>query len=207
MYRIMLYCNQFPGSGFIQYDDESIEDIRKQRTAVLSEYSTNELLQLHSAVKFLRRIFFNLSGIGVFYFLCHSALVADAVPRDSILIDALLSTGPSGALRGWEARTYSVFEDNIDFELFKNDEQNPLFVGYRTQHHTSKGGRTCVEMDLGSSQWREQYMWVPPAEIVADSQCSHSLHRSQLTIIHIFACTPAHHMQTGNTSPSSSPIS
>ncbi|KAJ7841926.1 hypothetical protein B0H14DRAFT_3693301 [Mycena olivaceomarginata] len=112
MYRIMLYCNQFPGSGFIQYDDESIEDIRKQRTAVLSEYSTNELLQLHSAVKFLRRIFFKLSGI------------------DSILIDALLSTGPSGALRGWEARTYGVLEDDIDFELFENDEENPLFVGY-----------------------------------------------------------------------------
>jgi hypothetical protein len=81
-------------------------------------------------VKFLRRIFFNLLGMGVFYFLCHSALVADAVPRDSILIDALLSTGPSGALRGWEARTYGVLEDDIDFEPFENDEENSLFVGY-----------------------------------------------------------------------------
>jgi hypothetical protein len=54
----------------------------------------------------------------------------DAVPRDSILIDTLLSTASSGALRGWEARTYSVFEDNIDFEPFENNEENPLFVGY-----------------------------------------------------------------------------
>jgi hypothetical protein len=93
----MLYCNQFPGSGFIQYDDESIEDICKQHTAILSKYSTSKLLQLHSAVKFLHHIFFDLLGMGVFYFLCHSALVADAVPRDLIVIDALLSTGPSSA--------------------------------------------------------------------------------------------------------------
>ncbi|KAJ7312724.1 hypothetical protein DFH08DRAFT_973249 [Mycena albidolilacea] len=151
MYRIMLYCNQFPVSGFIH------------------EYPTNELLQLYSAVKFLRRIFFNLSGIRVFYFLFHSALVADAVPRDSILIDALLSTGPSGALRGWEARTYGVFEDDIEFEPFENDEENPLFAGYLSlplKNIWTARNITPPKEEEPVSKWildqvngREQYMW------------------------------------------------
>ncbi|KAJ7307879.1 hypothetical protein DFH08DRAFT_1051122 [Mycena albidolilacea] len=145
----------------------------------------------------------------------HHALL-QPVP-DSILIDALLSTGPSGALRGWEARTYGVFEDDIDFEPFENDEENPLFAGYLSlplKNIWTARNITPPKEEEPVSKWildqvngREQYMWVPPPEIVADSQCSHPLHRSQLAIILIFACTPAHHTQTGNASPSSSPIS
>jgi hypothetical protein len=70
MYRIMLYCKQFPGLRFDLYDDDYIEELRQQRTAALAEYPTDELLQLHSVVKFLRNIFVSLSGIGVFHLLC-----------------------------------------------------------------------------------------------------------------------------------------
>lgn len=59
MYRIMLYCKLFPvdhDSGE-DLDADTLSKIRAQRTAVLREYPTDELQQLHSAVNFMRPIF------------------------------------------------------------------------------------------------------------------------------------------------------
>ncbi|KAJ7261073.1 hypothetical protein C8J57DRAFT_472549 [Mycena rebaudengoi] len=114
MYRIMLYCNQFPGNRYtaeeIDFDDEElIEKIRAQRTTVLSEYSTDELHQLDSVVKFLHGILDSVS----------------APPGET-----LLSTGPSGVQRAWQAHSCDVLEDDIDFAFFEDDGDIPLFQGY-----------------------------------------------------------------------------
>jgi hypothetical protein len=58
----MLYCHLFPGNRYSQEeidpdDEELLDKIRKQRTAILSEYPTDDLRELHSAVKFLCSIF------------------------------------------------------------------------------------------------------------------------------------------------------
>lgn len=62
MYRIKLYCALFPGDryGFEELedmDDDTIQKIERQRTAVLNEYLTDELLQLYSVLKFMKSIF------------------------------------------------------------------------------------------------------------------------------------------------------
>ncbi|KAF7342246.1 hypothetical protein MVEN_01812600 [Mycena venus] len=117
MYRIMLYCNQFSGTRYteeeIELNDEEILDkIRKQRTAVLNEYPTDELQQLHSVVQFLRSIFISLST------------------TDLDFIDSLLSTGPANALRAWQDRSYEVIQDDVEFTMFDDEDDAPLFEGY-----------------------------------------------------------------------------
>ncbi|KAJ7914354.1 hypothetical protein B0H13DRAFT_2002868 [Mycena leptocephala] len=117
MYRIMLYCHLFPGNHYSQEDidpdnEELIDKIRKQRTAILSKYPTNDLWELNSAVKFLCSVFDSVTNV------------------QSNITESLLSTGPSGALRAWQARSYQVLEDDIDLMFFEDDEEIPLFVRY-----------------------------------------------------------------------------
>ncbi|KAJ7802551.1 hypothetical protein B0H13DRAFT_2162289 [Mycena leptocephala] len=89
-----------------------INKIRKQRTAMLSEYPTDDLRELHSAVKFLCSIFDSVTN------------------AQSNVTEALLSTGPSGALRAWQDRSYHVLGDDIDLMFFEDDQEIPLFLGY-----------------------------------------------------------------------------
>ncbi|KAJ7882481.1 hypothetical protein B0H13DRAFT_2048093 [Mycena leptocephala] len=117
MYRIMLYCHLFPGNRYSQEDidpddEELIDKIRKQRTAILSEYPTDDLRELNSAVKFLCSVFDSVTN------------------TQSNITESLLSTGPSGALRAWQARSYQVLEDDIDLMFFEDDEEIPVFVRY-----------------------------------------------------------------------------
>jgi len=44
-------------------------------------------------------------------------------------VDAGLSTGPDGALRAWQARSYDVLSDEIEL-AFLDDDDNELFFGY-----------------------------------------------------------------------------
>ncbi|KAF8209525.1 hypothetical protein K438DRAFT_1811206 [Mycena galopus ATCC 62051] len=116
MYRIMLYCGQFSGSGYSEEDafleDEDILDnIRKQRTAVLNEYATDELQQLNSVVKFLRTILLSMSTVDNF-------------------LDCLLSTGPASALEVWHSRSLEVILDDTIFGIFDEDEDVPILIGY-----------------------------------------------------------------------------
>jgi hypothetical protein len=69
----------------------------------------------------------------VLIYVLYPPRVADAVPRDSIPTNALLSTGPSGVLHPCEAPTYGAPEDDTDFAddmPFEDDEDNPFFMGY-----------------------------------------------------------------------------
>ncbi|KAJ7243819.1 hypothetical protein B0H12DRAFT_1236303 [Mycena haematopus] len=67
MYRIMMYCKLFPSDRYkneqiLDMDDELVGKIRKQRTAILNEYPTDEFRQLCSAVRFLVNVFVRASA-------------------------------------------------------------------------------------------------------------------------------------------------
>ncbi|KAF7344101.1 hypothetical protein MVEN_01699800 [Mycena venus] len=115
MYRIMLYCHLFPGNRYSKEeidpsDEELVDKIRKQRISILSDYPTDDLRELHSAVKFLCNIFDSVTN------------------AQSNVTEALLSTGPSGVLRAWQHRSYHVLEDDIDLMFFEDDEEIPIFI-------------------------------------------------------------------------------
>ncbi|KAJ6505363.1 hypothetical protein C8R45DRAFT_972466 [Mycena sanguinolenta] len=117
MYRFMLFSNIFPGSRYLSEEIEELEDdadplfqkIYAQRTAILNEYSTVELQELLSASNFLLNVF------------------DDAARTRN---HALLSTGPSGALRTWQARTCDGLEDELDFNFLDDADRVPLYDGY-----------------------------------------------------------------------------
>ncbi|KAJ7234349.1 hypothetical protein B0H12DRAFT_157731 [Mycena haematopus] len=117
MYRIMLYCklfrcDRYDTDDILDMDDELVGRIRTQRTAVLNGYSTDELRELCSAVKFLANIF-----------------VSVGAPANTT--NTLLSTGPSGALRAWQAYSYDVPADEIDMDFLFEEIDEPLFFeGY-----------------------------------------------------------------------------
>ncbi|KAJ7137506.1 hypothetical protein C8R43DRAFT_1019552 [Mycena crocata] len=84
--------------------------IYQQRTAVLNQYPTDELLEIFTLVKFMRGIF---------------AEVADDQPN---IQEILLSTGPAGAVRIWEDRSYDGVEDDLlPSGLLYGDVDFPLF--------------------------------------------------------------------------------
>ncbi|KAK7055609.1 hypothetical protein R3P38DRAFT_3304799 [Favolaschia claudopus] len=104
MYRIMLFCNLFPSTSYSEdMDDECIEKIRRQRTAMLREYPTTELRELHSVTKFLQGI-------------------CEEVAPDASLVQMLLSTGPYGAMTIWENRSYDILEEDLEFPDFDDDD-------------------------------------------------------------------------------------
>ncbi|KAF7346975.1 hypothetical protein MVEN_01450300 [Mycena venus] len=117
-YRIMLYCNIFPGS---RYDLDALADLRKavvkqiqrQRTAVLGAYPTDELLEVYAVARFMRDV---LEGI------------KDNADED--VIDTLLATGPDGVVRAWESRSYERVPDELYWLGRESDERNTLYNGY-----------------------------------------------------------------------------
>ncbi|KAK6996804.1 hypothetical protein R3P38DRAFT_3627815 [Favolaschia claudopus] len=113
MYRIMLFCNLFPSTSYSEdMDDECIEKIRRQRTAMLKEYPTTELQELHSVTKFLQGI-------------------CEEVAPDASLVQMLLSTGPYGAMTIWENRSYDTLEEDLEFPDFDDDDVDlKLFSRY-----------------------------------------------------------------------------
>ncbi|KAJ7940093.1 hypothetical protein B0H13DRAFT_1850286 [Mycena leptocephala] len=134
MYRIMLYCNLFSDSRFSpdeidSLDDETIQNIRRQRTAVLNGYLLHKILELNSSIHFLRGLLEKLVQdelTGVEYY-------------DLCWVDILLSAGPASVLQAWEERDYNVLAEDLGFgaspsfsfmtvDLFVDD--NKLFSGY-----------------------------------------------------------------------------
>ncbi|KAF8171229.1 hypothetical protein K438DRAFT_2024113 [Mycena galopus ATCC 62051] len=102
-YRIMLYCKLFPGDP--------------QRTAVLNEYPTDELLQLASVVKFMRSIF-------EYYTREDRALEH---PDSTGLVDVLL---PAGMAAVWGARTYDYLVSGDLVGASDEEAILALFTGY-----------------------------------------------------------------------------
>ncbi|KAJ6541070.1 hypothetical protein DFH09DRAFT_1041602 [Mycena vulgaris] len=160
-YRIMLYCNLFPGDRYSldeieDLDDDVIDKIRRQRTAVLNQYPTDELLELFSVVKFLTGIFCDI--------------VADEDDDQLRLTNILLSTGPAGGVTAWEYRSYDVLEDDINFSLFEDDDENKLFSKYFTLPFeniwTTRKVKPPKEDELASK-------WVLDSVNGANDTCTH----------------------------------
>ncbi|KAF7326983.1 hypothetical protein MSAN_02492100 [Mycena sanguinolenta] len=114
MYRIMLYCTIFSSHHYEGVDDEDIVEIEAQRTALLNEYNTDELKQLYSAVQFLSNVF-------------------DSSNCDYVSLDALLSTGPSGAVHAWESRGIDGVLGVQDSEWTEGYFAYPLANVYRAR--------------------------------------------------------------------------
>ncbi|KAJ7501084.1 hypothetical protein B0H11DRAFT_2275414 [Mycena galericulata] len=132
MYRIMLYCNLFPDKRYYGdelyeldelLDDDIVSKVRRQRTAVLDQYSMDELHQLNSVVNFLRSVFENVATINWrgslspirFLHLMH-------FPKGKS--DVLLSLGLRVALTAYQDRDSLELEEEI--ELFSGYISVPL---------------------------------------------------------------------------------
>ncbi|KAJ7939650.1 hypothetical protein B0H13DRAFT_2497473 [Mycena leptocephala] len=100
----MLYCNLLSDSRFNldeidSLDDETIQNIRRQRTAVLNGYLLDKILELNSSIHFLRGLLEKLVQdelTGVEYYVHYLCWV-----------DILLSAGPASVLQAWEERDYN----------------------------------------------------------------------------------------------------
>ncbi|KAF7292006.1 hypothetical protein MIND_01226300 [Mycena indigotica] len=115
LYRIFLYCKVFPGHLFKADDiagqsDEVVAKIRNKRQTLLDVYSTEALYQIYSVVKFLGHIIERYCA--------------------EQMREPLLSTGPAGILRIWQAYSCEAVESEFDFELFHFWQENPVFEGY-----------------------------------------------------------------------------
>ncbi|KAJ6459882.1 hypothetical protein C8R45DRAFT_1030066 [Mycena sanguinolenta] len=97
--------------------EDSIRHVQQQRTAVLQEYSTDELLQLYAVVRFFRGI---LEDPCVGY------------PNQLGIVNVLSTLGPDGVKRVWEERAYDSLADEIAKKKVDWDEDldYPLFTGY-----------------------------------------------------------------------------
>ncbi|KAJ7821370.1 hypothetical protein B0H14DRAFT_2831422 [Mycena olivaceomarginata] len=119
MYRIWLYCNIFPGNRYtledIDFDEDNIKLVQRQRTAVLSEYPTDELLQIYAVVRFMRGIL---------------EAVSDEEDNLTTIVDILLSVGPTAVECAWKYQSREAIEDDIEFPLHEVDEDIPLYTGY-----------------------------------------------------------------------------
>ncbi|KAJ7875630.1 hypothetical protein B0H13DRAFT_2550037 [Mycena leptocephala] len=79
---------------------DGIQLIQRQRTAVLNEYPTGELLELYAVIRFFREI---LEG------------VCDGPDDLANAID--MSVGPGGIVRAWGCRSYESLQDDLGFAL------------------------------------------------------------------------------------------
>ncbi|KAJ7501048.1 hypothetical protein B0H11DRAFT_1993456 [Mycena galericulata] len=121
MYRIMMFCNMFTEEPFEGEDIDDtmegrVEMIRLQRIAVLDEYSTVELHQLYSVVKFMRGIVRTL-----------------AIHPREITIDALLSLGPAAGLHAYQHRRRP---DYFPIQLFAGYFSRPLHNIWKARNVT-----------------------------------------------------------------------
>ncbi|KAJ7198045.1 hypothetical protein B0H12DRAFT_603819 [Mycena haematopus] len=119
-YRIMLYCNLFPASRYdldqlSGLEEDEVRDIQQQRTALLSTYPTDELLQLYAVARFMRDAFVAVAS-------------SNDEPHSEEILDAVLGTGPDGVTRAWKRRSIDGLEAALYiYNLFtESDARNVL---------------------------------------------------------------------------------
>ncbi|KAJ7879045.1 hypothetical protein B0H14DRAFT_2710312 [Mycena olivaceomarginata] len=153
-YRIMFYCKLFCGD--VDDREEDVQLIRRQRTAVLSEYPTDELLQLYAVVDFMRDILEKVCAQDY---------------NQSGLVDLLLSAGPYGVWRVWEDRSYEGIGDDLDFGRLDEDEDDRLYEGYFSLALASIWAARQVPPPNGDDG--SPTKWILDTIIGADDTCSH----------------------------------
>ncbi|KAF7373097.1 F-box domain-containing protein [Mycena sanguinolenta] len=140
MYRIMFYCKLF--NGDVDDREEDVQLIRRQRIAVLSQYPTDQLLQLYAVVQFMR---------GILQEVCNEADIANG------MVDLMLSAGPEGLSWVWEDEAYERLSE-LDFERLDEDEEDRLYDGYFSRALDSIWAAREVEApkdvaDAPASKW------------------------------------------------------
>ncbi|KAJ6455212.1 hypothetical protein C8R45DRAFT_1036856 [Mycena sanguinolenta] len=140
VYRIMFYCKLF--NGDVDDREEDVQLVRRQRTAVLSQYSTDELLQLYAVVQFMR---------GICEEVCDQNDISDG------MVDLMLSAGPQGISWVWEDQAYERL-DELDYDRLFEDEQDRLYDGYFSRALDSIWAARGVEApkdddDSPASRW------------------------------------------------------
>ncbi|KAJ7143936.1 hypothetical protein C8R44DRAFT_846044 [Mycena epipterygia] len=122
VYRFMLYSKIFPGDVYSELEEieklsaQDLERVRGRRAAVLAEYPTDELVELHIVVLFLRGVVENACGTPTHYY-----------------ADFLLAAGPAGVLRAYFHRSFTILEDVLPSALLYEDHDNVvdrLYAGY-----------------------------------------------------------------------------
>ncbi|KAF8142313.1 hypothetical protein K438DRAFT_1737137 [Mycena galopus ATCC 62051] len=123
VYRIWHYSRLFSADRFDldeleELGEDGVKLIRRQRTAVLSEYQTEELQQLYTVVRFMRGI---LAGVG-----------EEGEDNSEHILDIVLAVGPTAVTRAWEYRNREAIDDDIAFPLYELDggEEVSLYKGY-----------------------------------------------------------------------------
>ncbi|KAJ6603572.1 hypothetical protein DFH09DRAFT_1301359 [Mycena vulgaris] len=119
-YRIILHCKVFPRIRYtldelVDLENDTVQHIQRQRTALLSTYPTDELLQLYVIARFMRETIV--------------ALVNDE-DLSADIIDTILTTGPDGVTRAWESRSIDDLEDELHWLFSESDDGNTLKIGY-----------------------------------------------------------------------------
>ncbi|KAJ7504006.1 hypothetical protein B0H11DRAFT_1983287 [Mycena galericulata] len=125
MYRILPYCELFSGSHYHlneidNMDEETIKKIWRQRTAVLSTYLPDEILEIYSSVCFLR---------GLLEKLMEDELT-ETGDEDLYWLEILLSAGPASVRQAWEEGDYNVLAQDLGFGDDIFDDDNKLFSGF-----------------------------------------------------------------------------
>ncbi|KAJ7902282.1 hypothetical protein B0H13DRAFT_1882660 [Mycena leptocephala] len=144
VYRIWLYTSIFPGDCYEidEFDDDNIDLIQRQRTAILHEYPTDNLFQLYGIARFFRGI---LEGVPV----------GDEEQNNSHILSSeenlglLLSLGLPGIAdaQGILNRSYQFLEDTLAVQR--------LLLSHAGKHlDGARGGaarkrRACDAVDFG----------------------------------------------------------
>ncbi|KAJ6585996.1 hypothetical protein B0H19DRAFT_1250739 [Mycena capillaripes] len=126
MYRIMLYCELFyyplmiDDTDAYEKDDPEIVKIYRDRSAMLNEYPTPELLEIRTVVAFLHDLIWDVEE-------------AEGYKEPEHLLDICLSTGPAVILQAYLAKTINIFDEVLLPEvLLCGSADNVFWSGFVT---------------------------------------------------------------------------
>ncbi|KAJ7249630.1 hypothetical protein C8J57DRAFT_1356323 [Mycena rebaudengoi] len=126
MYRVMLYCELFyyplmiDDTDAYEKDDPEIVKIYRDRSAMLNEYPTSELLEIRTVVAFLHDLIWDVEE-------------AEGYEEPEHLLDICLSTGPAVILQAYLAKSINIFDEVLRPEvLLCGSADNVFWSGFVT---------------------------------------------------------------------------
>ncbi|KAJ7723715.1 hypothetical protein B0H14DRAFT_3519869 [Mycena olivaceomarginata] len=126
MYRVMLYCELFyyplmiDDTDAYEKDDPEIVKIYRDRSAMLNEYPTPELLEIRTIVAFLHDLICDIEE-------------AEGHEELECLLDICLSTGPAVILQAYLAKRINIFDEVLHPEvLLCGSAANVFWSGFVT---------------------------------------------------------------------------
>ncbi|KAJ7723712.1 hypothetical protein B0H14DRAFT_3519866 [Mycena olivaceomarginata] len=116
IYRVMLYCELFyyplmiDDTDAYEKDDPEIVKIYRDRSAMLNEYPTPELLEICTIVAFLHDLICDVEE-------------AEGHEELECLLDICLSTGPAVILQAYLAKSINIFDEVLHPETVLKERQ------------------------------------------------------------------------------------